>query len=425
MASACVNNIGLSPEKFSSVGYSSYGWTSPRASLGREGESSFSEEQSPAADSLSNQDPVDFEFRLEDPVAMLSADELFSDGKLVPLKFPGTTPAKPPTTTTEATKSSEMVKSCRRLEMEISGVDQYLFSPKAPRCTTRWRELLGLKRLAKAQESSSSSSLKTTPLSLSSSSTNPKMTTLLSSSSPNPKTTSFKNFLHRNSKSSLVSSSSSSDSLSLNHPLLMKDSDICESLSISSSRLSLSSSSSSGHELDELPRLSLDLDKKPGPNPFAPARSIGRSPTQPRMRLAKPRPSTDGRSPARRRHQAAEEQPGEQRGLTVTADSPRLNASGKLVFHGLERSSSSPGSFNGGPRMKHHHGMPRSYSANVRITPVLNVPVCSLRGSSKSGLFGQLFSSSASSSSSPSSSVSSSVNRGQLHSNTKNRTNRP
>lgn len=76
-------------------------------------------------------------------------------------------------------------------------------------------------------------------------------------------------------------------------------------------------------------------------------------------------------------------------------DSPRLNSSGKIVFQSLERSSSSPGSFTGGPRFK-HRGMERSYSANVRVTPVLNVPVCSLRGSSKSGSvfgFGQLFSS--------------------------------
>lgn len=45
--------------------------------------------------------------------------------------------------------------------------------------------------------------------------------------------------------------------------------------------------------------------------------------------------------------------------------------------------------------------MERSYSANVRITPVLNVPVCSLRGSSSKsvgGVFGfPIFSSSSSS----------------------------
>ncbi|PWA37550.1 hypothetical protein CTI12_AA589460 [Artemisia annua] len=42
--------------------------------------------------------------------------------------------------------------------------------------------------------------------------------------------------------------------------------------------------------------------------------------------------------------------------------------------------------------------MERSYSANVRITPVLNVPICSLRGSSSKsigGVFGfSIFSSS-------------------------------
>ncbi|KFK35542.1 hypothetical protein AALP_AA4G004300 [Arabis alpina] len=313
MASACVKSSSLSP---------SYGWTTtPRMSItGPE----------------KNQDPVEdpFEFCLEeDPVTMLSADELFSDGKLVPLKFSG----GPKPTVTEPTQP-EVLKSCKRLEIEISD----LFSPKAPRCTTRWRELLGLKK-AQAQDSVK-----------------------------NTKTSSFKQFLHRGNNNKETDSSTSS-----------------------SSRLSLSSSSSSSHE--ELPRLSLDLDK-PSPNPFAPSRTHQRNnlPNQSRIRLAKPRrnlSSSDGSSSS----------------STVTADSPRLNASGKLVFHGLERSSSSPGSFTGGPRMKQNHGMPRSYSANVRITPVLNVPVSSL----KSGLFfGQLFASS------------SPVNKSQLQSNGKNRSNR-
>ncbi|XP_010480162.1 PREDICTED: uncharacterized protein LOC104758893 [Camelina sativa] len=383
MASACVKSAGVSPEKFSA-----FGWTSPRLSLTREdnnrrpSSSVVGKQQQP--DPLpENQDPVvDFEFCLEDPVTMLSADELFSDGKLVPLKFSGV-----PKSTTEPRGSPEVLKSCRRLEMEISD----LFSPKAPRCTTRWRELLGLKRLvnnAKPQES-------------------PKPT---SSSSPpsNPKTSSFKQCLHRGSKSSASTAAAATS------PLL-KESDISESISIASSRLSLSSSSSSGHEIDDLPRLSLDLDK-PSPNPIAPSRTHLRNSNQPRIRLAKPRrhhptsnPSADGSSSASANI--------ESRGLTVTADSPRLNASGKIVFHGLERSSSSPGSFTGGPRMKQHHGMPRSYSANVRITPVLNVPVCSL----KSGLFfGQLFSSSSSSSSSSLSPG----NKSQVQSNGKNRSNR-
>ncbi|KAL9309860.1 hypothetical protein AtEden1_Chr1g0055331 [Arabidopsis thaliana] len=385
MASACVKSAGVSPEKFSS-----YGWTSPRMSLTRDDNRRSSSVDKQQSDPLPEiQDPVvDFEFCLEDPVTMLSADELFSDGKLVPLKFSGpktttTTSMTVNTTTTEPRGSPEVLKSCRRLEMEISD----LFSPKAPRCTTRWRELLGLKRLVNAKEQEESVKASS------------------SSSSTNPKTSSFKQFLHRGSKSSTAASSP-----------LQKESDISESISVASSRLSLSSSSSSSHEIDDLPRLSLDLDK-PSANPFAPSRTHSRNLNQPRIRLAKPRrnhppstPSVDGSSSSSANI--------ESRGLTVTADSPRLNASGKIVFHGLERSSSSPGSFTGGPRMKQHHGMPRSYSANVRITPVLNVPVCSL----KSGLFfGQLFSSSSSSSSSSPSPG----NKSQLQSNgNKNRINR-
>lgn len=317
MASACVKNAGVSPP----AGYSLYGQMCLRRKDKRRSSSHDQEEQS-----SDNQDPeVDFEFCPEDPVTMLSADELFSDGKLVPLKFSG--PHQ--TSTVKMTTAAELNHSAevrRRVEIEMSD----LFSPKAPRCTTRWRELLGLKKAA--QESA-------------------KKTTSSSSSS-------FKQFLHGGSKPSAASSS-----LADSTPLLLKESEMA------SSRLSLSSSSSSsGHEIDDLPRLSLDLDNKPTPNPFAPSRN-------PRIRLANSilRPSVDGSSSA--------------------ADSPRLNASGKIVFHGLERSSSSPGSFTGGPRLKHHHGIPRSYSANVRITPVLNVPVSSLKSSI---FFAHMFSASSS-----------------------------
>ncbi|CAN6348440.1 unnamed protein product [Urochloa humidicola] len=72
----------------------------------------------------------------------------------------------------------------------------------------------------------------------------------------------------------------------------------------------------------------------------------------------------------------------------VAADSPRLNAAGKVVFNGLGRSSSSPSSLAGGRRSGHGHragAMERSYSAHVRVAPVLNVavPGCSLRGGSR------------------------------------------
>ena len=388
MASACVNNIGMSPENFLDcppAKYPSYGWLSPRRSLSRDDDSSkLSGPKSYSVDKTldppDKPDPEpsagDFEFRLEDPVTMLPADELFSDGKLVPLQLSSVKSSINELNLLEV-RSPEMAKASRR--NDISSNDHYLFSPKAPRCSSRWRELLGLKKLYQG--------------------TNAKSETHKTTSSSNTANKSLKHFLHRSSKSS--SSSYSDASLSL--PLL-KDSD-CESVSMSS-RLSLSSSSS-GHEHEDLPRLSLDSDKpNPNPNPISIHRNP--NPAHPRIRLVKPRagsfdnnnqrssvgPLTGtrvGRSPIRR-------SPGETGGVGsrgVSVDSPRMNSSGKIVFQSLERSSSSPSSFNGGPRFK-HRGMERSYSANVRVTPVLNVPVCSLRGSSKSGSvfgFGQLFSS--------------------------------
>ncbi|XWS16781.1 hypothetical protein CRYUN_Cryun33cG0008400 [Craigia yunnanensis] len=395
MASACVNNIGVSPGSFQpTTSYSSYGWLSPRISFSREEESSKSKPKYPtdpsSTDPLPASDPPeiqdtaagDFEFRLEDPVNMLPADELFSDGKLVPLHF-STLKQHPPVNALSEIRCPQTAKSCRRIEMEISATDPYLFSPKAPRCSSRWRELLGFKKFSQNTNQPPKSESQS------------KISLLYNN---NPK--SLKHFLNRSSKSSSSTASWADSSLSL--PLL-KDSD-CESVSICSSRLSLSSSSS-GHEHEDHPRLSLDSDKpslnNPSPNPFAPCRNI--NPNPPRMRMVKPRPGSGsdinqtaaggtrmGRSPIRRDSSGGVTSRG------VSVDSPRMNSSGKIVFQSLERSSSSPSSFNGGPRFK-QRGMERSYSANVRITPVLNVPVCSLRGSSKSGSvfgFGQLFSSS-------------------------------
>lgn len=363
--------------------FPSYGWLSPRISFSREfpdddaskatgGNSSASQDAVAGKDKREEADPeasgkdfVDFEFRLEDPVTMLPADELFSDGKLMPLHLSVIRPATASDTAASVVSSPDALKLRRR--NEISATDPYLFSPKAPRCSSRWREILGLKKLY--QNSNKQDQQKTT-----------------SSTNTTGAHKSLKHFLHRTSKSSLSSSLDSSLSL----PLL-KDADN-ESVSISSSRLSLSSSSS-GHEHDDLPRLSLDSEK-PSFTRIA-ANQNGNGTNPPRVRVVKPRALSSenptavrvGRSPMRRAPETTI------RGVSV--DSPRMNSSGKIVFHSLERSSSSPSSFNGGPRYK-HRGMERSYSANVRVTPVLNVPVCSLRGSSKSGgVFGfPLFSSS-------------------------------
>ncbi|KAF9620555.1 hypothetical protein IFM89_013220 [Coptis chinensis] len=333
---------------------SSFGWLSPRISFSRD----FLPNQESTRNNADQDNSGDFEFRLEDPPKkMLDADQLFSDGKLV---------TSQPAATTKSEENHDEIIVCKIIDEEIS--------PKAPKCTSsRWKEFLGLKKnkLEDLQKSASMPSSKSSK--------------------------SFKSFLHRNSiKSS--SSSSSFDSTSMNFPLL-KDFDT-ESVSISS-RLSLSSSSSSSHEHEDLPRLSLDSEKL-SLNLFPLHRNPPRVKLtkQPKPKAAASRHTTTSRQNASSRvgRTATRKAPEENgsRGVSV-GDSPRMNSSGKIVFHSLERSSSSPSSFNGGPRMK-TRGMERSYSANVRIRPVLNVPVCSLRGSSssKSGSgfgFGQFFSS--------------------------------
>ncbi|KAI3961079.1 hypothetical protein MKW92_037577 [Papaver armeniacum] len=409
-SAACVNNVGMLPEGFldcsTSSSYnpsSSYGWFSPRISFSRD----FVEEESKKAASSSSSSSVskqkmvnrltvqegsdddgedlevvvvgsvkkelfqkvvvgsnnkdfgfgDFEFRLEeDPVKMLDADELFSDGKLVPRQLNTVRPVIESTVSSEEdgviNSVPETAKAFRRID--IADAELYLFSPKAPRCSSRWKELLGLKRN-------------------SNNSPNPKNhdqnqnQKISSSSSSSLKSGALKHFLHRNNPKSLSQSLDSS----LNLPLL-RDSDSAEIIlpnSLSSS--SSSSASSSSNQDEHPPRFSLDSDPK-----HMSHISLNRNP--PRVRLSKSRPPTGSSTSAEihQHHTSVRQEP--------QCIDPRMNSSGKIVFQSLERSSSSPSTFNGGPRVK-HRGVERSYSANVRVTPVLNVPVCSLRGSSKSG----------------------------------------
>nr|GMC49755.1 uncharacterized serine-rich protein C215.13-like [Ipomoea batatas] len=295
MASACVNNTGMSPENFLDCPpskYQSYGRLSPRTSFSREvmddmqSSKAFGAKHSSspprAADKCGDDkqedsdpevlgdDAADFEFRLDRPEIMLPADELFSDGKLLPLQVPAI--RLPATSTGEAAGMEVKLPDTPMIKTRNE------ISTKAPRCSSRWKELLGLKKL----------------------------------------------YQNRN----------------------VKD------------------------------------DKK--------AINLCRNP--PRVRLVKPR-ALSSENPAGRVCRRA---PDAATIGGVSADSPRMNSSGKIVFHSLERSSSSPSSLNGEPRYKHRGGMERSYSANVRVTRVLNVPVCSLRSSSKPpGVFGfPLFSSS-------------------------------
>ncbi|XP_024960394.1 uncharacterized protein LOC112501001 isoform X2 [Cynara cardunculus var. scolymus] len=319
--------------------YSSHAWFNPRRSLGRRDDDHHTSNTplNQPSDLPQESDPKDFDgfqFRLEDPAMMLPADELFSDD----------TPGSHRTTD----------------DVDVFAADPYLLSPRAPRCSSRWKELLGF---GKTYQSTNG---------IVKQDTNKRTSFTASSHIGTGASRSIRQFLHRSSKSA--------NDASMNLPLL-KDADN-ESVSVSvSSRPSLSSSSS-GHDLDDLPRLSLDSDK-PGkvnlstnPNNRLKSRMV-----KTRTQSTESRSSTPvGRGTMRR--------PTDPTVRGVSVDSPRMNSSGKIVFHSLERSSSSPSSLNGGPRLK-HRGMERSYSANVRVTPVLNVPVCSLRGSSKSGgMFG-------------------------------------
>ncbi|XP_073030612.1 uncharacterized protein [Primulina eburnea] len=383
MASACVNSVGMSPDNFLDcppLKFPSYAWLSPRIPFSCEISdeeveiktsekhrevtgNANSEKQEHSDPDVSGVDFVDFEFRLEDSVTMLPADELFADGKLVPLQLSA---GRQPTTVAPRAPSDIILPDTPvfRRRNEISPADPFLFSPKAPRCSSRWKELLGLRKLY--QNSMAKQEDQKTAGSLSSSHTNRNAAT------------SLKQFLHRSTKPSVNAQADSS----LNIPLL-KEMDN-ESVSISS-RISLSSSSS-GHEHDDLPRLSLDSEK--------PRAAITRNTRQPtrnisRVRVVKPKGlSSENPRTTRVSRNVTHRAPETTTPVSgVAVDSPRMNSSGKIVFHNLERSSSTPSSFNCGSRYK-HRGMERSYSANVRVTPVLNVPVCLLRGSSKSGVFG-------------------------------------
>ncbi|PKU80304.1 uncharacterized protein LOC110108541 [Dendrobium catenatum] len=391
MASVCINNVAMSPEKFLDCPpvQPSHGWLSPSLSFSRDfadGNGKNGGEKSDREGSV--MDFADFEFRLNDPVTMMSADELFVDGKLVPLHLVPLQPAAEPEL--EIRSPDSMHSRCVE---KVSGSDHlYSFSPKAPRCSGVLKELLCMKR---AQSTDAES----------------QKTVTASSKVSNAK--SLKHLLRLNSRSPSIDSNLGFQTL--------RDTDY-ESVSISSARASLSSSSSSGADHEDVPRLSLDSDKIT-PLPMSPCRNRSRARVAKTRSLAFRRPSElsaggniaamriglsstrwasesdleghaafrAGRSSLMLHSSESDDLPSP---LKPLMDSPRLNASGKVIFQGLERSSSSPNISNGDPRSR-PRGMVRSRSASLMVTPVLNVPFCNLRSTAKpasvSG-FGQLFS---------------------------------
>ncbi|CAH9135178.1 unnamed protein product [Cuscuta epithymum] len=427
MASACVNKIRMSPENFLlcplSTKCNAYGrLRSPRTSFSREignddtrslTKASFkanSHSSAPPAltegscgdynntsnegsdlDVLGGNDMAEFEFRIDGhPQVMLPADELFSGGKMLQLQTPtncqgnvASTPeppsaevvGSPPDTPKRKTKNGNS-KSPRRCSTASSG---------------KWKELLGFKKIYQHQignvKSRDDCMKTTTSSSFSSPSTN-----------NNGIQKSMKDFIRRSSSKSLNSLLSSmnkgdGDNKSLRLPLL-KDSnnDNCGGVSISCHRLSLSSSSSPSprHRIEGLSRR-LSLDSQKPASLWRKTAHTGSNRRKARIVVrrglsAKNVPSTAGVA-ARVGRRA----PGIAAAIGgFSPDSPRMNSSGKVIFHGLERSSSSPaaGTSIGEARYK-SRGMARSYSGNVRVAPIINVPVCSsLRGSSKAGSFG-------------------------------------
>ncbi|XP_047079177.1 serine/arginine repetitive matrix protein 1-like [Lolium rigidum] len=353
----------------------SYGWLGPRLSFGRDS-------ASPAASSSASADHglvsackaeqaaavskefIDFEFSFGGSGTMLPADELFADGKLLPLRpqpvaeaaapdaerEPQTAPAA-----AEIPATPELVRTLRPTMPEA--FDPYVFSPKAPTCSSRWRELLRLRKVQTPQKPPASPSTSPSPSQV------PATPSRASNSSA---ARSLKLLLRQRSGGRASDLSAA--------PLLRDSSDSETSLSLASSRFSMSSSSSSSaHDHDDFPRHSVDsvdLALKP---------RIRLVRSQPQQRhchppaSAPPRASHSSSAPPRATHSPARRRPAAPPPPSVASvDSPRMNSSGKIVFQGLERSSSSPAGSAHSLRSR-SRVMDRSYSTPV----VLNVPVCS------------------------------------------------
>ncbi|KAF0935858.1 hypothetical protein E2562_036373 [Oryza meyeriana var. granulata] len=376
MASAVASTMPSPPAAVS------FGWLGPpRVSFGREAVAGqepvtllpSSSAAAAGVEPAVSKEFIDFEFSLGGSATMLPADELFADGKLLPLRphpVVAETGRERESVTAETPLTPELVKTVRPA-VAAEAFDPYVFSPKAPTCSSRWRELLRLKKTP--QKTAAAASASPSP--------SPAATAATPSRSSNSSAARSLKLLLLQRNGGRASCAAASDLAVA--PLLRDSSDSEASLSLASSRLSLSSSSSSsGHDHDDFPRHSLDsVDPTPRPRirlvrshpqPHQPAAAAAATTaTAAALAVAKPRA---GHSPARRRPSPPSPPPAQ----VVSVDSPRMNSYGKIVFQGLERSSSSPaGSVHSSLRSR-SRVMDRSYSAGVRATPVvLNVPVCS------------------------------------------------
>ncbi|RLM66580.1 uncharacterized protein C2845_PM16G20160 [Panicum miliaceum] len=285
----------------------------------------------PAAPSaaVAEADGDEFEFHVVPAAAaaLSAADELFSGGKLVPLHrpAPASAPCSPP--------------PC--LEVEPASEPT---SPRAPRCAgRRWRDLLHLvssSKKAKDDNKSANGCLKR-------------------------RDTHFRPLLSRDSSSSSSASSVDSGKHARRlpppscSPLRTRSAPVANLLHLMSRTRSAADKIGAAGDLSPHPKRQEPacavhpLLTRASSSSSASSSDSGRNP-----RAAAPwRP----RGPSRPSRPA------------VAAESPRVSASGRVVFRGLERCSSTPASAGIGPRRPRPRGMERSYSANVRVDPVINV----------------------------------------------------
>ncbi|KAF8649649.1 hypothetical protein HU200_064189 [Digitaria exilis] len=290
----------------------------------------------PAAPSVAPEaDGDEFEFHVV-PAALSAADELFSGGKLVPLlrPAPASAPCSPPPCL------EEVVEPASASASEPT-------SPRAPRCAgRRWRDLLHL--LSSSKKAKDGNKCGDGCLKL--------------------RDTHFRPLLSRDSSSS--SSASSVESRSKHAHGRPPPPSSCSPLRTRSAPVA-----SLLHLMSRTTRSAADaslmhLSKRQEETAYAAAHplltrassssssaSSSDSGRNPRAAVAPWRP----RGPSHRRP-------------AVAAESPRVSASGRVVFRGLERCSSTPASAGiGGARRPRPRGMERSYSANVRVDPVINV----------------------------------------------------
>jgi hypothetical protein len=143
---------------------SSLGWLGPRLSFGSPRDVAAVIEvvaKEPDAEPAISKDFIDFEFSLGGVATMLPADELFAPapgccrgGKAERDRWDTALVAEIPPPST-----SERVRAVHQAATEVA-LDPYLFSPKASTCSSRWWELL---RLRKVQMSGTSSSTSLNP----------------------------------------------------------------------------------------------------------------------------------------------------------------------------------------------------------------------------------------------------------------------